>query len=329
MNPKTAKAIRYHEFGEPHEVLTLEDRDVTEVGPGEVLISLLASPINPSDIGSVLGKYGKLRDLPATAGLEGIGEVRQAGASVATVRLGDRVRIPEKAGVWQELCVVPADELRALPEGLPIETASMASVNPPTAIRLLEDFGPLGAGDWVIQNGGNSNVGIAVVQYARKLGIRTVSVVRRESLKQPLLDLGADVVVAEGEPYDKQIEELTGGKRPRLALNSIGGESALRILNALSPGGTHVTFGAMSFEAVRFPTRQLIFDDVRICGFWLIRWRQIHTVEEVRALDDQVFSLIADGTFRFPVEAKYPLADFQKALQHTREPRLGKVLLTG
>jgi trans-2-enoyl-CoA reductase len=203
----------------------------------------------------------------------------------------------------------------------------MASVNPPTAIRLLEDFGTLGAGDWIIQNGANSNVGIAVIQYARKLGLRTVNTVRRDELIQPLLDLGADVVVTEDEPYHKQIAELTGGDRPRLALNSIGGESALRILNSLGPGGTHVTFGAMSFEAIRFPTRQLIFDDIHLCGFWLTRWRKDQSPEALKALDDQVYSLIADGTFDFPVAATYPLSQFQEALEHNSQPRFGKVLL--
>lgn len=328
MMPKTTKVIGYQKFGKPHEVLALESRDLSEVGPGEVLVKLLASPINPSDIGSILGKYGRLKELPAIAGLEGIGEVIETGSSVTSVKVGQWVQIPGQIGVWRELFVLTANSLKVLPDGLDPESACMSSVNPPTAIRLLEDFVALAPGDWIIQNGANSNVGIAVIQYARKLGIQTVNVVRREELIQPMLELGADVVVTEEESYDKKIKEITGGSQAKLALNSIGGESALRILNSLETGGTHVTFGAMSFEAIRFPTRQLIFEDIKLCGFWLTHWRERHSAREVQVLDDKVYSLIGDGTFRFPVAARYSLSEFRRALKHNGEPRFGKVLLT-
>jgi trans-2-enoyl-CoA reductase len=328
MAPKTSQAIQYKEFGKPHEVLFLEDIELPELGASDVLVKLLAAPINPSDIGCILGKYGKLKTLPAIGGQEGIGEIVEMGKAVSSVSIGQWVRIPESVGVWREYSVIPSDNVRVLPTGLDAESACMASVNPPTAIRLLEDFGNLQTGDWIIQNGANSNVGVAVIQYAKKLGLRSVNVVRRESLKQHLLDLGADVVVTEEEPYHKEITDLTNGAKPKLALNSIGGESALKILNSLDQGGTHVTFGAMTFEPIRFPTRQLIFEDIKICGFWLTRWRENHTTEEDRALDDQVYSLIGDGAFKFPVAGTYRLSDFQKALEHVREPRFGKVLLT-
>ena len=329
MASSTSQAIRYNEFGKPTDVLFIEERELPELEPGEVLIKLLASPINPSDIGAILGKYGSLKELPATAGLDGIGEIVEVGSSVSNVSVGQWVRIPESNGVWQNYTIAPADQLRALPQGMDAHSASMASVNPPTAIRLLEDYSDLQPGDWVIQNGANSNVGVAVIQYAKKLSLRTINVVRREELRQPLLDLGADVVVTEDEDYHKQIESLIGGPKPKLALNSIGGESALKLLNSLCNGGTHVTFGAMTFEPIRFPTRQLIFQDIKICGFWLTQWRKDNPTEVDRALDDQVYSLIGDGTFKFPVAATYPLAEFPKAFEHVREPRFGKVLLTG
>ncbi|MDG2166643.1 MAG: 2-enoyl thioester reductase domain-containing protein [Opitutales bacterium] len=329
MARKSSQSIRYNEFGKPNEVLFLEEQPVPEPSSIEVVIKLLASPINPSDIGSILGKYGTLKELPATAGLEGIGEIVELGSAVTSLSVGQWVQMPESSGVWKSHMIAPAQELRALPSGLDAHSASMASVNPPTAIRLLEDYGDLQPGDWVIQNGANSNLGIAVIQYAKKLGLKSINVVRREELKQPLKDLGADVVVTEDDDYHKEIESLIGGPKPKLALNSIGGESAMKLLNSLCDGGTHVTFGAMTFDPIRFPTRQLIFNDIRICGFWLTHWRKNNASEEDQALSDQVYSLIGDGTFKFPVAATYPLDEFQKALEHVREPRLGKVLLTG
>ena len=323
-----SKALRFHSFGSPEEVLVLEEVPDAPAGPGEVLIGMLASPINPSDIGSILGKYGQLKELPAVAGMDGIGQILDLGPEVTHLRTGQWVRFPEDAGVWQESCVVQGEQLRPLPDGLPLETTALAFVNPPTAIRLIEDFVPLQPGDWVIQNGANSNLGIAIIQYARRRGIKTINVVRRDSLKAPLRELGADVVVTEDEPYAKNIRDLSDGEGLRLALNSVGGASALNLLNALNKGGTHVTYGAMTFESIRFPTRQLIFQQVEIRGFWLHEWIRTHSEEERCALEEQVVSLIADGTFRFPIERTYRLSEFRDALAHQQEPRLGKILLT-
>ena len=329
MLPKTSKTVIYKQFGKPHEVLSLEELEMPEPGSGEVLIKLIASPIIPADFGSILGNYGKLKALPATAGSMGIGEVVQVGGSVTNLGIGQCVRIPEEIGVWQEYCLAPANDLSVIPQGLDPDSACIAALNPPTVIRLLEDFGGLQSGNWVIQNAANSNVGIAIIQYAKRLGLKTVNMVRREELEQPLLDLGANVVVTEESFNPREIETITGGPRPKLAINSVGGKSGLKILNALGQGGTHVTIGAMTFEPVRFPTRQLIFEDIKLCGFWLMHWRRNHSAEEVKALDDQVYSLIGDGTFKFPVAATYPLSEYKRALKHASEPRFGTVLLTG
>ena len=328
MLQQTSKAVIYKEFGKPLEVLSLVESDVHGPGPQEVLVKLIASPIIPADFGSILGNYGKLKPLPATAGAMGIGEVVEVGNSVTDVGIGDTVRIPEEIGAWQEYCLIPVEELKVLPPGLDPQSACIAALNPPTVIRLLEDFGSLSSGDWVIQNAANSNVGIAIVQYAKKLGLKTVNLVRRDELIQPLLDLGADKVVTEENFNPREIESLTGEGRPKLAINSVGGHSALKILNALRSGGTHVTIGAMTFEPVRLPTRQLIFEDIRMCGFWLMQWRNQHTTAEVEALDNKVYSLIKDGTFNFPVAATYPVSHYRTALEHAGKPRFGTVLIT-
>jgi trans-2-enoyl-CoA reductase len=329
MNPSTSKSVVFKSFGKPDEVLELVEQNISEPATDEVLIKLIASPIVPGDFGGILGKYGVLKELPAIAGATGIGEIVQVGEAVESIEVGQWVRVPEELGVWQEICTAKAENLNVLPSGLDHRSACIASVNPQTAIRMLEDFESLEAGDWVIQNAANSNVGIAVIQYAKKLGLKTVNLVRREELTQPLLEIGADVVVTEETFNPREIETITQGDRPKLAINSVGGKSALNILNALRPGGTHVTIGAMTFEPVRFPTRQLIFDDIKIRGFWYMVWQQNHTPEESKALDDQVYSLIADGTFNFPVEATYPLSQFKEALKHASKPRFGTILLTG
>lgn len=318
----------YASHGEAAKVLELRERPLSPPGNGEVRIRLVAAVIHPSDLGMIGGVYGKLPPLPAVAGREGVAEVVALGAGVQNLTVGERVRFPESLGTWQTQANVAAADLWRVPAGLPDEAAAQAWINPPTAWRLLRDA-HLTAGQWVVQNAANSAVGVCVIQMARHLGLKTLNIVRRAELVGPLKALGADVVVTEDSGYEKKVGELTGSGEVLLALNSVGGESAIRLVRALSNGGTHITFGGASFEAVRFPTRNLIFHDICMKGFWLDRWYRTQSKERVQIMLDRVYPLLRDGTVKLPVAGKFRLQDYSQALETAAQPRLGKVLLVG
>lgn len=84
------------------------------------------------------------------------------------------------AGTWTQFKCASADDVIKVPKNIPIAYAATISVNPCTAYRLLHDFEKLSEGDVVIQNGANSMVGLAVVQIAREMGIKTVNIVRSD-----------------------------------------------------------------------------------------------------------------------------------------------------
>ena len=320
------KAICHHEFGRPLEVLRLEDVKQAEPRVGEVRVRLLAATINPSDYGMIAGSYGRLRELPAVAGREGVGVVEAIGRGVTRVGVGARVRFPE-AGAWQETACMPAADLLLVPADVPIEQAAFSFINSPTAYCLLQKMVDLAPGSWVVQNAGNSTVGLAVIQMAKTMGFKTISQVRRGELIAPLKALGADHVVIEGSGWAKQLKELTGGEPIQLALNSIGGESASDQIKALGEGGTQVTFGGMVGDLVRFPTRFLIFNDVRLVGFWWDQWCQKAGSQGLNQVMSAVYGMMRDGTLKLPVEATYSFAEYEAAIKHDQQPRLGKVLL--
>lgn len=319
-------AIRHHEFGDPADVLQVESLPIPEPGPGEVRVKLLAATINPSDYGMIGGSYGRLRDLPAVAGREGVGEVDALGAGVDSVELGARVRFPEE-GAWQAYACVSAEDLFFVDPAVPVEQAAISFINPPTAYCLLNKMVELQAGDWVVQNAGNSAVGLSVIQIAKAMGLKTISQVRREELVEPLRSIGADHVVLEGTDWPKQVTEFTGGAPIKLALNSIGGESATDQIKALGEGGTQVTFGGMVGDKVRFPTRFLIFNDVRLVGFWWDKFCKTQGTDAVRDAMDEVYKMMRDGSLKLPIEATYELSRVKEAIQHDKSPKLGKVLL--
>ena len=320
------KAICHHEFGQPLDVLRLENVQQAEPQIGEVRVRLLAATINPSDYGMIGGSYGRLRELPAVAGREGVGVVEAIGRGVTSVGVGARVRFPE-AGAWQETACMAADDVLLVPADVSIEQAAFSFINPPTAYCLLQKIVDLAPGSWVLQNAGNSAVGLAVIQIARVLGFKTISQVRRKELIAPLKALGADHVVIEGSGWAKQVNELTGGEPIQLALNSIGGASASDQIKALGEGGTQVTFGAMVADLVRFPTRFLIFNDVRLAGFWWDQWSQKAGAQGLNQVMSAVYAMMRDGTLKLPVEATYSFAEYEAAIKHDQQPRFGKVLL--
>src|SRR3954464_3010900 len=98
------KSIMFDQFGEPANVLGVRDVPVPEPGPGEVRVRMIASPVNPSDLLVVRGRYGVLTKLPATPGFEGVGVVDKVGSGLlGWLVKGKRVTaINSAGGNWAE-----------------------------------------------------------------------------------------------------------------------------------------------------------------------------------------------------------------------------------
>ena len=159
-----------------------------------------------------------------------------------------------------------------------------------------------------------------MIRLCRHYGWKSTNVVRRPELVDELLAEGADAVLLEG-----------AGDAPegvRLALNAVGGESALRMAARLADGGTIVTYGAMARQSLKIPNGLLIFNDIAWRGFWVTRWYQKATAAQRAALFAELFKLTASGVLTTPVEAVYPLNHIAQALAHAQqEKRTGKILL--
>jgi NADPH:quinone reductase-like Zn-dependent oxidoreductase len=178
----------------------------------------------------------------------------------------------------------------------------------------------------VLQNAATSAVGRAVIEIARHRGWKTLNVVRRAAAAEELRALGADAVVVNDEDMAAAAKEVLGGAVPRLALNAVGGISATRLAGLLGPGGTLVTYGAMSKEALKIPNGFLIFRDLVFRGFWLTRWLRAASPADRDALFGDVFHLAAAGCFAPRVAAEFPLAEVSAALTRAAEGG-GKVFL--
>ncbi len=318
-------AARLFGFGKAADVLRVEKIAFPELRENELLVEMLASPVNPADLNVIEGKYGELPELPAVIGNEGVGRVVQAGAAVSGFTAGDLV-LPMGRANWTSHLAAPADRAVKLPAGLDVFQAAMLAVNPPSAWGMLEDFVTLEDGGWVVQNAANSAVGRCVIQIARARGLRTLNVVRRPELIEELAALGADAVVLEGVDLREAAPEICGGRLPRLGLNAVGGASALNLANALADEGTLVTYGAMGRQPLKIPNGLLIFRGLNFKGFWLRRWVR----DEMRARQAllALAELSLNGGMHMAVHRVFGLSEVHAAVEEAgREQRSGKVLL--
>ncbi len=182
-------ALIHDRFGEPAEVLRLDDVAPARPGAGEIVIAVEAAAMHVADLRSVQGTSGFRFALPRTPGFEGVGRVVRTGSGVSDFAPGDRVFPPSGSGTFrQELCVAAADCMPA-PEG-EAEQLALLTINAPTAHVLLHDFAQLAPGDWIIHNGANSSCGRYLIALAAERGVRTVNVVRRAELAGELDALG-------------------------------------------------------------------------------------------------------------------------------------------
>jgi len=328
-------AMRYSSYGDPFTVLKREKETLsTKLSGNEVLVKLLAAPINPADLNMIEGIYGTKPTLPAVAGQEGVGEVVSVGPSVKDLKVGDRI-IPAQPefGTWRTYALSTEDKLQKIAKDIPLEYAATLAVNPSTAYRLIHDFAPLQAGDVIIQNGANSVVGTSVIQLAKAKGIKTINILREDRTGFPetverLKEWGGDLVVSDKYSRTPQFKRLIANlPAPKLALNCIGGESATEMARTLAPQGTLVTYGGMSRQPVSIPTSLFIFRDIQLRGFWLSKWVREHSASERTEMLDILSKMVRNKTLQLYLET-HKFSEFDHALARAVEPfRDRKVVL--
>lgn len=295
---------------------------------GQVLIKVLAAPINPSDVLTLTGVYGMLPPLPAVGGNEGVGVVAELGPGVTSPAVGQTVLLPVGSGTWTTHLVADAKKLMPLPNGVDPLQLAMLTVNPPTAYLLLKEFVDLQSGDWLIQNAANSGVGEYLIQLAKIRGFKTVNIVRRESAVVAVKAMGGDVVLVDGSGLAKRVADATGNAKIRLGIDAVGGKSTDNLAECLTEGGVLVNYGMMSGESCVVSPSSFVFRDITLRGFWLALWLRKATPPQQMAVFGELAKLIASGKLTARVQATYDISQIKAAVTAAATgERDGKILM--
>jgi NADPH:quinone reductase-like Zn-dependent oxidoreductase len=315
--------------GEPTEVVEL--KTVADPTPGreDVLISMEAAPLNPSDFLLVRGMYGVRPSFPSPLGAEGVGRVIAAGSNVDAALRGKRVLIlpTYEQGTWADEVVVPARSTVPMSDEADPVQLSMIGINPATAYLLLNRYVSLMPGDWIGQTAANSAMGQYIIALAKLAGVKTVNVVRREEAAEQVRQWGGDSVVLQGDNLHDDIEERLAGKKLSLVLDTVGGATVGELAKSLKTGGSIVVYALQSGKFPALSPSDLIYRDLSLHGFWLINWIRNAPRTEVQEIYQKLGDLVADGSLSAAVEHTYPLEQFKEAFEQSlKSKRSGKIL---
>ncbi|MBB2975579.1 NADPH:quinone reductase-like Zn-dependent oxidoreductase [Microbacterium endophyticum] len=322
------RAVIHHEFGEPSDVLTVEDVATPEPSVGEVRVRTLMSPVHNHDLWTIRGTYGFKPELPARAGTEAVGVIDALGEGVDHLTVGQRVATGGTFGVWAEYFIAKAAGLIPVDDAAPDEVASQLVSMPFSALALL-DWLDLSEGDWIIQTAANGAVGRLLAQLAPTRGVKVVGLVRRDAGVAELAAQGIDGVVStESEGWEDRVAEITGGAKIVVGIDSVGGDASNDVVSQLGEDGTLIVFGAMGAPTMTISSGSIIFKNITVKGFWGSRVMGSLDPKRRGELFTELLTRVGDGTISLPTEAVYSLDQVRDAAAaNFVAGRAGKVML--
>ena len=298
------KAIVVHEYGGP-EVLKFEEYPDPVPGPGEVLVRVAATSVNPIDYKR---RAGLTKDFfpitfPGLIGVDIAGTVVKVGPGVEGFTVGDQV-FAMAANAYAELCVVKAEILARIPKGLDLIQAAALPLVTTTGNQLLSATG-IKAGQTVLVVGAAGSVGRSAVFTAKERGATVIAGVLKRQMNE-VKTVGADQVVATDD-------ETAIANLPMLDVvaDTVNGKTAEKLIAKVEPGGVFASVLGAPQNAAKYPSVKVI---------------PVYATPDAKTL--QVMAeAVRDGRLVIPISRKLPLSEAAKAQAAAEKGGMGKILL--
>ena len=317
------KAIRAKEFGAP-EVLQLEEVPTPQPGPGEVLVRIHATGINPVETYIRAGTYARLPTLPYTPGNDGAGVIEQVGVGVSEFKAGDRVfTAGSLSGTYAEFALCKKEQVHPLPAKVSFARGAAIGTPYATAYRGLLQRGEAKPGETVLVHGASGGVGTAAVQLARARGLRVFGSAGSHEGLQLALEQGADEVFDHrlSDHFD-QIMHATGKEGVDVIIELLANVNLGKDLTILAKGGRVVVIGSRG--PVEINPRDTMQRDADIRGMILPNTPPA----QMASIHAALVAGLANGTLRPVIGKEFPLSEAAQAHRSVMEPgALGKIVL--
>ncbi|TQK75316.1 NADPH:quinone reductase-like Zn-dependent oxidoreductase [Brevibacillus sp. AG162] len=324
-----AQVVRYDQFGEPHEVLKVEQRLIEPLKQDEILVKMSARPINPSDLIPIRGAYKHRINLPAIPGYEGVGTVIDTGPFAPRSLIGKRVLPLRGEGTWQEYVKTTAELAISVPDSIQDDIASRLYINPITAWVICNETLQLSSHQVLLVNAANSAIGRLFIQLSALFGFRVIAIVRNARYTEELMHLGAWQVIDSScmSIYDA-VMSVTNGQGAHASIDSIGGPDGLELAKSTRTGGIFLSLGLLSGVQVDW---SIISKELGVLPqlFLLRHWNQRVSVSTWHETFEKVIELVQNGKLLLaePGE-KFALHDVIEAVKSAESRhRKGKIIL--
>jgi NADPH:quinone reductase len=305
-------AVRVHKTGGP-EVLTYEDIDIPVPGPGQVRLRQHAAGVNFVDTYFRSGMYPSPVGMPFVSGNEGAGEVIAVGPGVTDLKVGDRVGYVVPLGAYAAERLLPAERAVKLPAGISYEQAAAAMLKGMTVCYLVRRTFPVKKGDTILVHAAAGGIGLIASQWANALGATVIGTVGTKEKAELARANGCHhTILYRDEDFVARVKEITKGALCDVVYDGVGKTTFPASLDCIRPLGMFVSFGSASGPIEAFNINLLQFKG----SLFATRPTLNHygaKREDLLALADETFAMVASGKVKIPINQTYPLKDAAKA----------------
>jgi mitochondrial enoyl-[acyl-carrier protein] reductase / trans-2-enoyl-CoA reductase len=303
------------------DVIEVETPSISEE---EILIKMIAAPINPADLLLINNRHAYTIQLPSLIGIEGVGKIIDKGKNVEDLQIGDLVAVPF-GGTWRQMINKLATEVYLLPKDIDPLQASMLCVNPFTALGLLNG---LEKDDWIIQNAANSAIAQMIISIAAQKGIKTINIVRNENSAERLFKLGANEVIIGEDDLTNRVRKITNGKMVKRALDAVAGRSSGVLLECVESFGELWCYGLLSSDDIILPATKVVFGNATVKGFSRLSTVRNKSKIEIQNMVNEIVQLIKQGIISSPIQEIFPIDKAKEAVKlANQEGRSGKIII--
>ncbi len=264
------KAAWFERFGPASETLVIGEQPKPVAGPGDVLVRIKTSGVNPSDVKKRAGAFpALLNDGLVIPHSDGAGIIEAVGAGVDPGRVGERVFIYQaqygrRFGTAADYVAIEACRAPWLPDAASFAVGACIGIPIMTAHRCVHADGPV-AGQTVLVTGGAGRVGHYAIQWARMAGARVIATASNPGDKALCRDAGAEQVVNHREPrWGSEVLKCNGGARVDRVIDVEFGANLPEVLQCIRVGGTIATYSSTRVAEPKLPFRDMMFMDLTV-----------------------------------------------------------------
>ena len=302
--------IRVHQAGGP-EVLSWEEVEVGDPGPGQVRLRQHAVGLNYIDVYHRTGLYPQ--PLPFTPGTEGAGVVEAVGPGVTSLRPGDRVAYAGPVGGYAEARLIDADRLVKLPDDISFEQAAAMMLQGMTVRMLLKGVRQLRSSETILVHAAAGGVGLILCQWAAAIGATVIGTVSTDEKAELARARGCHhPIVYTREDFVAEVDRITRGAKLPVVYDSVGRDTFLKSLDCLRPRGLMVNYGNASGPADPISPNLLAHKG----SLFLTRptlFHYIATRQELEQSASDLFHMVLSGKVKVDVAQRYALKDVAQA----------------